>query len=117
MYKLTPTIMCHQCYIKDMVVVNRIFDALYRHNYTINHADIFDIILKKLRNDACSSPNLRKYAIKLDNFTWMKDIIGYDIMDTHFTTEPDPKDYENTSPALFLPYVRHERIHLPRFQL
>ena len=109
--------MCYQCYIKDMVAVNQIFNTLYRHNYTINHGDIFDIILKKLRNDACSSPNLRKYAIKLGEYKWMKDIIGYDIMEEHFTMEPDPEDYENTSPALFLPYIKHERKRLPRFQL
>ena len=73
--------MCGSCDNNDMCEVNELFGELYRHNYTITYEDTFENILKQLRHDACFKPELRKYSIKLDEFTheWMQQMTSDDI--------------------------------------
>ena len=73
--------MCGSCDNNDMCEVNELFGELYRHNYTITYEDTFENILKQLRHDACFKPELRKYSIKLDEFTheWMQQMTSVDI--------------------------------------
>lgn len=75
--------MCGSCDNDDMGEVNELFGALYRLHYSLKYQDTFSTILKQLRYDACSLPNLRKYSTKLDKYTheWMQQMVGYDIME------------------------------------
>ena len=87
--------MCGSCDYGDMGEVNELFGALYRLNYVIKYEKTFNDILKQLRQDACFTPSLRKYSIKLDKFTqdWMNQISGYDIMEgRHGGYGPPPYD-------------------------
>ena len=73
--------MCGSCDNDDMGEVNELFGGLYRIGYIVSYQKTFTEILKQLRHDACSDPNLRKYSIKLDTFTheWMQQMTSGDI--------------------------------------
>ena len=49
--------------------------------YTVSYQKTFTEILKQLRHDACFAPELRKYSIRLDEFTheWMQQMTSGDI--------------------------------------
>jgi len=49
--------------------------------YTVSYQKTFTEILKQLRHDACFAPELRKYSIRLDEFTdeWMQQMTSCDI--------------------------------------
>lgn len=49
--------------------------------YTVSYQKTFTEILKQLRHDACFAPELRKYFIRLDEFTdeWMQQMTSGDI--------------------------------------
>ena len=51
--------------------------------YTVSYTKTFNDILKQLRHDACFKPELRKYSVKLDEFTaeWMEHMTASDIED------------------------------------
>ncbi len=51
--------------------------------YTVSYTKTFNNILKQLRHDACFKPELRKYSVKLDEFTaeWMEHMTASDIED------------------------------------
>ena len=73
--------MCGSCDNNDMREGNELFGELYRLNYDITYKDTFENILKQLRHDACFKPELRKYSIKLDEFTheWMQQMTSVNI--------------------------------------
>jgi len=75
--------MCGSCDNGTMGEVDELFGGLYRLGYEVPYENTFNDILKQLRQDACSTPNLRKYSIKLDTYDneWMNQMSGYDIME------------------------------------
>ena len=85
MYKLTNPrqykTMCGSCDNDEMCEVNELFGGLYRMGYTVSYQKTFTEILKQLRHDACFKPELRKYSIRLDEFTheWMQQMTSDDI--------------------------------------
>jgi hypothetical protein len=75
--------MCGSCDNDDMGEVNDLFGRLYSMGYNVSYEKTFNDILKQLRYDACFKPELRKYSIKLDEFTheWMQYMTSGDIED------------------------------------
>jgi hypothetical protein len=73
--------MCGSCDNDEMCKVNELFGELYSMGYTVSYTKTFNDILKQLRHDACFKPELRKYSVKLDEFTaeWMEHMTASDI--------------------------------------
>ncbi len=94
-------------YMDDMEQAVNIFECLIEEGFCITYSETLATILKQLCQEACSSPHLRKYVIKLHKFKWMRNITASTIIEAFaYKMELNTDDeYDNESPCIFSPYI------------